>query len=80
MDIDMMKYGKLASLGALGVAGGCVALYALIAWGSTPTPTGGIDRVHAMIAYIGAAIPIGAILAVHVAYSRILAAYVKDNA
>ncbi len=79
MDIDMKKYGKLASLGAMGVAAGCVALYALIAWAATPSPTGGIDRVHAMIAYIGVAIPVGAILAVHVAYARILAAYAKDN-
>ncbi|MEP7383127.1 MAG: hypothetical protein ABI910_15660 [Gemmatimonadota bacterium] len=80
MDIDMKKYGKLASLGAMGVAAGCVALYALIAWGSTPSATGGIDGVHATIAYISAAIPIGAIVAVHVAYARILFAYAKDKA
>ncbi len=76
----MKKYGKLASLGALGVAGACVALYAFIAWGSSPTATGGIDQVHAMLTYIAAAIPIGAIAAVHITYARILAAYAKDNA
>jgi hypothetical protein len=79
VEIDMKKYGKIASLGALAVAGGCVALYALIAWGSTPTPTGGIDSVHATIAYIGAAIPITAIIAVHITYARVLSAYAKKN-
>lgn len=80
MDIDMKKYAKLGSLGALAVAGGCVALYAFLAWGSSPTPTGGIDSVQAMIAYIGMAVPIGAIIAVHVTYARVLSNYAKDNA
>lgn len=80
MDIDMKKYAKLASLGALAVAAACVGLYGLLAWVSTPTPTGGIDSVHATIAYIGIAIPIGAIIAVHVTYSRVLANYARDNA
>ncbi len=80
MDIDMKKYAKLASLGAMAVAGGCLALYGLIAWASTPTATGGIDGPHAAIAYIGAAIPIAAIVAVHVAYARQLAAYAKEHA
>jgi hypothetical protein len=80
MDIDMKKYAKLASLGALAVAAGCVGLYGLLAWVSTPSPTGGIDGVHATIAYIGIAIPIGAIIAVHVTYARVLANYAKDNA
>ena len=79
MDIDMKKYGKLASLGAMGVAAGCAALYVFLAWVATPTPTGGIDRVHSTIAYIGIAMPIAAILAVLVTYARILAAYVKDQ-
>jgi hypothetical protein len=80
MDIDMKKYGKLASLGALGVAGGCVALYALLAWGVSPSPTGGIDGVHATIAYIGIAVPLLAIAAAHVAFARQLANYAKDHA
>ncbi|MEO7963293.1 MAG: hypothetical protein ABIT38_05215 [Gemmatimonadaceae bacterium] len=79
MDIDMKKYAKPASFGALLVAGGVVALYALIAWGSTPAKTGGIDGVHALIAYVGAAVPLLAIAAVHVVYARQLAAYAKRN-
>jgi hypothetical protein len=79
VDVDMKKYAKLASLGALGVTAGVVALYALIAWGSTPTPTGGIDGVHATIAYIGAGIPLLAIAVVHVVYSRQLARYAKEH-
>ncbi|MCC6929794.1 MAG: hypothetical protein IT359_12510 [Gemmatimonadaceae bacterium] len=80
MEIDMKKYARLGSLGALAVAGACVALFAFLAWVSSPTPTGGIDSVQAMIAYLGMAIPIGAIIAVHVTYARILARYAKDNA
>ena len=79
MDIDMKKHAKVASLGALTVAGGCVALFALIAWGSTPSPTGGIDGIHATLAYIGAAIPIAAIVAVHLVYARQLANYGKSE-
>ena len=68
-----------ASLGAMGVAGGVVALFALLAWVSTPTPGGGIDGDHAMIAYIGVAIPLLAIAAVHVVYARQLARYAKEQ-
>lgn len=75
----MKKYAKLASLGALAVAGGAAALYALIAWGATPTPTGGIDGPHSTIAYIGAAIPVAAIIAVHVTYARVLSAYARKD-
>lgn len=75
----MKKYARPASFGALLVAGGVVALYTLIAWGSTPVPTGGIDRVQATIAYIGAAIPLAAIAAVHVVFARQLARYAKEN-
>lgn len=79
MDIDLKKYGKLASLGAFGVAAGCVALFALLAWVATPTATGGIDGVHATIAYIGVAVPLAAIIAVHVVYARQLAKYAKSE-
>lgn len=79
MDIDMKKYGKVASLGALAVAGGCVALFALVAWVATPSPTGGMDGAHAAIAYLGVAIPLAAIIAVHVVYARQLAHYAKSE-
>jgi len=75
----MKKHAKLASLGALGVAGGVVALFALLAWVSTPSPDGGIDGDHAMIAYIGIAIPLIAIAVVHLVYARQLGRYAKEQ-
>jgi len=36
---SVRKYAKIAALGAIGVGFGVVALYGLIAFGSSPTPT-----------------------------------------
>jgi hypothetical protein len=69
---SVRKYAKLAALGAIGVGVGVLALYGLIAFGSAPTPTGGIDRTHATLAWIGAAIPALCIIAAHLAYAKIL--------
>jgi hypothetical protein len=69
---SVRKYAKLAALGAIGVGFGVLALYALIAFGSRPTPTGGIDATHATIAWIGALIPALGIIAAHLAYAKIL--------
>lgn len=66
------KFAKLAALGAVGVALGVLGLYALIAFASRPTPTGGIDRTHAILTWISASIPALAIIAAHLAYARIL--------
>ena len=79
MALDMKKYARLASLGALGVSAGALALFGVIAWGSTPTPSGGINGTHAMLAYIGAGVPFAAIIAVHLVYSRQLSRYAKDK-
>jgi hypothetical protein len=70
--MSVRKYAKLAALGAVGVALGAFALYALIAYGGRPTPTGGIDRTHAVLTWIAAFIPIAAIAAAHLAYAKIL--------
>ena len=67
-----MRFERLAALGAIGVCFGVLALVALIAWGSTPSETGGIDRTNAILAYMGAAIPALGIIAVHLVYSRVL--------
>ena len=70
--MSVRKYAKIAALGAVGVSFGVIALYALIAFGSRPTPDGGIDRTHAMLTWIGAAIPAAAIIAAHLAYVKVL--------
>lgn len=70
--VSVRKYAKLAAMGAVGVALGVFALYALIAWGSAPPANGGIDSTHATLAWISAAIPAAAIIAVHLAYAKIL--------
>lgn len=70
--LTIRKYAKLAALGAVGVSFGVLALFALIAFGSRPTPDGGIDRTHAVLAWIGAAIPAAAIIAAHLAYAKVL--------
>jgi len=71
-NMSVRKYAKIAALGAVGVSLGVVALYALIAFGSRPTPDGGIDRTHAVLTWISAAIPAAAIVAAHLAYVKVL--------
>jgi len=70
--MSVRKYAKLAALGAIGVSVGVLALYALIAFGSRPTPDGGIDTTHATLAWISAAIPALGIIAAHLAYVKVL--------
>jgi hypothetical protein len=70
--MSVRKYAKLAALGAIGVSVGVLALYALIAFGSRPTPDGGIDTTHATLTWISAAIPALGIIAAHLAYVKVL--------
>ena len=70
--MSVRKYAKLAALGAIGVSLGVLALYALIAFGSRTSPTGGIDTTHAVLTFISAAIPCAAIIAAHLAYVKVL--------
>lgn len=70
--ISVRRYAKLAALGAIGVAGGVLALYALIAFGARHTPTGGIDTTNAVLTWISAAVPAAALIAAHLAYAKIL--------
>lgn len=70
--MSVRKYAKLAALGAIGVSVGVLGLYALIAFGSRPTPDGGIDTTHATLTWISAAIPAAAIIAAHLAYVKVL--------
>jgi hypothetical protein len=66
------KFASLAALGAVGVSLVVLGLFAIIAFGSAPTPSGGIDRTNAVLAWIGAAIPAAAIIAAHLAYVKVL--------
>jgi hypothetical protein len=70
--MSVRKYAKLAALGAIGVSVGVLALYALIAFGSRPTPDGGIDTTHATLTWISAGIPALGIIAAHLAYVKVL--------
>ena len=70
--MSVRKYAKLAALGAVGVSVGVFGLYALIAFGSRPTPDGGIDATHATLTWIAAAIPAAAIVAAHLAFVKVL--------
>lgn len=70
--MSVRKYAKLAALGAIGVSVGVLGLYALIAFGSRPTPDGGIDTTHATLTWISAAIPAAAIVAAHLAFVKVL--------
>lgn len=70
--MSVRKYAKLAALGAIGVSVGVLGLYALIAFGSRPTPDGGIDTTHATLTWISAAIPALGIIAAHLAYVKVL--------
>ena len=71
------KFAKLAALGAVGVSFGVLGLYALIAFGSAPSSTGGIDRTNAVLTWFSAAIPAVAIIAAHLAYVKVLLAESK---
>ena len=70
--LSIRRFAKLAALGAIGVAFGVLALYALIAFGSRYTPLGGIDSTQATLTWISAAIPAAAIIAAHLAYAKVL--------
>ena len=77
--VSVRKYAKLAAFGAIGVSLGVVALYALVAFGSSHSEGSGIDSTQAMIAYISVAIPAAAIIAAHLAYVKVLLAESKKN-
>ena len=75
--MSVRKYAKLAALGAVGVSLGVFALYAIIAFGSRHTATGGIDSTEATLTWISAAVPCAAIIAAHLAYVSVLLAESK---
>lgn len=70
--MSVRKYARLAAFGAIGVSIGVLALYALIAFGTRHTQTGGIDSTLAVLTWISAAVPAAAIIAAHLAFAKIL--------
>ena len=68
---------QLAGLGAFAVCLGILGVYALVAFISTPSGTGGIDWTHAAIVYIGVGMVVLALVAVHVVLGRQLLAGAK---
>jgi hypothetical protein len=77
----MEKFAKLASLGALGVAAGTVALFPLFVWAFSPTVTGGapgarggIDHVGWYVLMVATSVPIAILAGAHIAFARQLKA------
>lgn len=75
------KFAKLAALGALGVAPGAAAIYALLLFAFHPTPTGGapgsgagIDWVCWLVLVPAMLVPLGLAAAWHVDFGRQLKA------
>ena len=71
------NYLKFAALGALGVAPGCVAIYALLVFVFQPTPTsgmpgsgGGIDAISWWVLIFAMFVPLGLAAAWHVSFGK----------
>jgi hypothetical protein len=75
----MKTHGRLAALGALGVAAGSLLLWLLLAFISRRTETGGMDFDHTMVTWVSTAVLFLAVIAVHVAFALQLFAYVKEH-
>ena len=70
MRVSPARASRLAALGALAVAGGSVALFALFVFATRPTSSGGMDLTNRVIAWISVGGVILVIIAVHLVYAR----------
>lgn len=77
-ELKLKPYAKFAALGALGVCGGSLALYAFVAFFTRSVPLGGIDSTQSLVAWISLAIPFSLIIGAHLVYARVLMAYAKE--
>ncbi|MBI3568349.1 MAG: hypothetical protein HY084_09160 [Gemmatimonadetes bacterium] len=66
----MEKFAKLASLGAMAVGGGTLALYVLLLFVFRPVANGGIDGLGYQVLAIAMFVPVAIIAGAHVAFSR----------
>ena len=74
---DIMKFERIAVLGALGVCGGVLATWAGLAWlrlptkfGGTPGATGGIDSTTRYVLWIAALVPVALFVWSHLAFAK----------
>jgi hypothetical protein len=61
------KYARLAGLGAFGACAGFVAVFALVAYISRHTATGGMMETLSVVTWISVGLVVLALIAVHVA-------------
>jgi hypothetical protein len=74
-----MPFAKLAAFGAIAVALGVAAVYALVVFITIPTPSGGIDWTHAQLTWISVGGVVLVLIAIHVTYARVLLAAARDT-
>jgi hypothetical protein len=72
-----MKFERMAALGALGVCGGVLVVYAALAWVGNPTPlagapgaTGGMDSISRWVLWIAALVPVAIFIGSHLVFAR----------
>ena len=68
--VSPARASRLAGLGALAVAGGAAALFALFVYGTRPTASGGMDMTNRAIAWISVGGVVLLIIVVHLVYAR----------
>jgi Na+(H+)/acetate symporter ActP len=66
----MEKFAKLASLGALGVAGGVAVAYAGLLLMFRPVATGGMDHVGWRLVAVAILVPVAILAGMHVAFAK----------
>ena len=64
------KVARLAGLGAYGACAAFVALFALLAYVSRHTPTGGMTTALAVVTWISLGLVFASLIAVHVMIGR----------
>lgn len=64
------KIARFAGLGAFGACAAFVALFALLAYVSRSTPTGGMTHALAAVTWISLGLVFASLIAVHVAIGR----------
>ncbi len=68
--LDPARARRLAALGALAVAGGVAALFAVFVFLTRPTGSGGMDMTNRAIAWISVGGVVLLIIVVHLVYAR----------
>jgi hypothetical protein len=69
-DFMPTKYARLAGMGAFGACAGFVAVFALVAYLSRHTTTGGMMETLSVVTWISVGLVVLALIAVHVAIGK----------